>query len=86
MNSRAAFTTYRISSATPSASWVLLHGSSIVRRYSSINHFFKKKFQIQKLTFNTRFHYTKRTLEVRFIAGSTDDIFQRGFTCSAKDT
>jgi len=38
------------------------------------------------LTFNTRFHYTKRTLEVRFIAGSTDDIFQRGFTCSAKDT
>ena len=76
MNSRAAFTTYRISSATPSASWVLLHGSSIVRRYSSINHFFKKKFQIQKLTFNTRFHYTKLTLEVRFIAGSTDDFFR----------
>ena len=79
LNSRAAFTTYRISSATPSASWVLLHGSSIVRRYSSINHFFKKKFQIQKIDIQYCFHYTKRTLEVRFIAGSTDDIFQERF-------
>ena len=39
LNSRAAFTTYRISSATPSASWVLLHILSIVRIFSSINAF-----------------------------------------------
>ena len=43
LNSRAAFTTYRISSATPSASWVLLHTLSIVRIFSSINAFLHKK-------------------------------------------
>ena len=43
LNSRAAFTTYRISSATPSASWVLLHVFSIVRIFSSINAFLHKK-------------------------------------------